>query len=81
MTLMTKEFAAYGEHTISHWFLRATKIEAFTPAQSRLGVATVTSDFGEAIQIIAKNETSDQFYHRPEVNILSICSNNLTIKP
>ena len=70
MVALKKEFAVYGEHTISYWFLRATKIEAFAPSQSRSSVATITSDFGEAIQIVAKHETSDQFYHRPEVYIL-----------
>ena len=70
MVVMKNEFSVYGEHTLSHWFLRATKLEAFAPAQSRAAVATITSDFGEAIQIIAKHETSDQFYHRPEVYIL-----------
>ena len=61
------EFARYGEHTLSYWFLRATKIEHFAPTQDRVNIATITADFGEAIQIVAKNETSDQFFHRPEV--------------
>ena len=68
MVKFKTEFEAYGEHTLSYWFLRATKQEAFAPAQSRANVVTITADFGEAIQIIGKNETSDQFYHRPEVN-------------
>ena len=70
MVVMKNEFSVCGEHTVSHWFLRATKLEAFAPTQSRAAVATITSDFGEAIQIIAKHETTDQFYHRPEVDIL-----------
>ena len=61
------EFLGYGEHTLSYWFLRATKLEAFVPSDMRSASVTITSDFGEAIQIVAKRETSDQFYHRPEV--------------
>ena len=67
MAALRKEFSIYGEHTLSYWYLRATKIEAFSPAQCRANVATITADFGEAIQIVGKRETSDQFYHRPEV--------------
>ena len=67
MVKFKTEFKAYGEHTLSYWFLRATKQEAFAPSQTRANVATITADFGEAIQIVGKNETSDQFYHRPEV--------------
>ena len=66
-TLLTKEFNGYAEHTLSYWFLRATKLEAFAPSETRSTTATITSDFGEAIQIVAKKEVSDQFYHRPEV--------------
>ena len=66
-TLLTEEFRNYAEHTLSYWFLRATKIEAFAPSETRSTTATITSDFGEAIQIVAKREVSDQFYHRPEV--------------
>ena len=66
---LEKEFSLYSEHTLSYWFLRATKIEAFAPSESRATVATITCDFGEAIQIVAKHETSDQFYKRPEVHI------------
>ena len=66
-TLVRKEFDIYAEHTLSYWFLRATKLEAFSPKEARATIATITSDFGEAIQIIAKQEVSDQFFHRPEV--------------
>jgi hypothetical protein len=61
------QFSEYGEHTLTYWFLRATKIEAFAPAQARMGVVTSTSDFGEAIVCIDKREVSDSFYHRREV--------------
>ena len=67
MNLVKQEFVRYSEHTLSHWFLRATKLEAFAPSQARSATATITSDFGEAIQIIAKKEVSDQYFHRPEV--------------
>ena len=66
-SLLKKEFEAYAEHTLSYWFLRATKLEAFAPSKARATAITITSDFGEAIQIVGKRETSDQFYHRPEV--------------
>ena len=62
-----KEFLCYGEHTLSYWLLRSSMIEAFAPSKIRSATMTITSDFGEAIQIIGKRETSDQFYHRPEV--------------
>ena len=65
--LLQVEFNRYAEHTLSYWFLRATKIEAFAPSKARTATVTITSDFGEAIQIVAKREVSDQFYHRPEV--------------
>ena len=65
--MLRKEFFKYGEHTLSYWFLRASKLEAFAPSQKRSATITITSDFGEAIQIVGKRETSDQFYHRPEV--------------
>ena len=65
---LRSEFLSYGEHTLSYWFLRSTKLEAFVPSELRSASVTITSDFGEAIQIVAKRETSDQFYHRPEVN-------------
>ena len=65
--LFKDEFIKYGEHTLSHWFLRATKLEGFAPSELRSATISITSDFGEAIQIIGKHETSDQFYHRPEV--------------
>lgn len=65
--LLQAEFYRYAEHTLSYWFLRATKIEAFAPSKARSATVTITSDFGEAIQIVAKREVSDQFYHRPEV--------------
>lgn len=65
--LVKQEFLRYSEHTLSHWFLRATKLEAFAPSEARSATATITSDFGEAIQIIAKKEVSDQYFHRPEV--------------
>ena len=68
MDAMRSEFLVYGEHTLSYWYLRATKLEAFSPSASRSNTATITADFGEAIQIVGKYETSDQFYHRPEVN-------------
>ena len=68
MEAMRKEFLIYGEHTLTYWYLRATKLEAFSPSASRSNIATITADFGEAIQIVGKHETSDQFYHRPEVN-------------
>ena len=61
------EFIHYGEHTLSSWLLRSTKLEAFAPSKARSATVTITSDFGEAIQIVGKQETSDQFYHRPEV--------------
>ena len=67
--LLRKEFLSYGEHTLSSWLLRATKLEAFAPSEMRSSTLTITSDFGEAIQIVGKNETSDQFYHRPEVRL------------
>ena len=67
LTHAKEEFSAYAEHTLTHWFLRATKLEAFAPSLIRASIVTITADFGEAIQIIAKRETSDQFYHRPEV--------------
>ena len=66
-SLVKQEFHRYSEHTLSYWFLRATKLEAFSPSLARSTTATITSDFGEAIQIIAKQEVSDQFFHRPEV--------------
>ena len=65
--LVRNEFLKYGEHTLTYWLLRATKLEAFMPAKKRSATVTITSDFGEAIQIVGKRETSDQFYHRPEV--------------
>ena len=65
--LLREEFLKYGEHTLTYWLLRASKIEAFAPSEKRSATVTITSDFGEAIQIIRKHETSDQFYHRPEV--------------
>ena len=65
--LLKEEFNRFGEHTLSYWFLRSTKIEAFAPSEARSTTATITADFGEAIQIVGKHETSDQFYHRPEV--------------
>ena len=65
--LLRKEFIRYGEHILSSWFLRSTKIEAFVPSEARSTTVSITSDFGEAIQIVGKRETSDQFYHRPEV--------------
>ena len=65
--MLRNEFLKYGEHTLSYWFLRASKLEAFAPSQKRSATITITSDFGEAIQIVGKRETSDQFYHRPEV--------------
>ena len=68
-TLVSSEFDSYAEHTLSYWFLRATKIEAFAPSKARSSTATITSDFGEAIQIVAKQEVSDQFFHRPEVDL------------
>ena len=68
LIVLRKEFSSFAEHTLSYWFLRATKLEAFAPAESRVAMATITADFGEAIQIVAKRETSDQFYHRPEVH-------------
>ena len=68
MGLLQDEFYRYAEHTLSYWFLRATKIEAFAPSKARSATVTITSDFGEAIQIVAKREVSDQFYHRPEVD-------------
>ena len=70
MVALRKDFSIYGEHTLSYWLLRATKLEAFSPAEARANIATITADFGEAIQIVGKNETSDQFYHRPEVKNL-----------
>ena len=76
-TLLRDEFHGYAEHTLSYWFLRATKIEAFAPSETRSTTATITSDFGEAIQIVAKREVSDQFYHRPEVCNLSIVSHSI----
>ena len=66
---MRNEFIHYGEHTLSSWLLRSTKLEAFAPSPARSATVTITSDFGEAIQIVGKKETSDQFYHRPEVCI------------
>ena len=51
-----EDFSSYSKHTISYWFLRATKIEAFIPAEGRLSTATCISDFGEAIVIIDKRE-------------------------
>ena len=66
-SLVKQEFYRYSEHTLSYWFLRATKLEAFAPSLARSTTATITSDFGEAIQIIAKQEVSDKFFHRPEV--------------
>ena len=65
--LFKDEFIKYGVHTLSHWFLRATKLEGFAPSELRSATISLTLDFGEAIQIIGKHETSDQFYHRPEV--------------
>ena len=77
--MMRIEFLKYGEHTLSYWFLRATKLEAFAASELRSATVTITSDFGEAIQIIGKHETADQFYHRPEVNynILPIRDRNI----
>ena len=69
--LQSEEFHCYAEHTLSYWFLRATKLEAFAPSQARSTTASITSDFGEAIQIVGKRETSDQFYHRPEVRTIA----------
>ena len=65
--MVREEFERYAEHTLSYWFLRATKIEAFKPSERRATTATITSDFGEAIQIVGKREVSSQFFHRPEV--------------
>lgn len=69
-TMVKEEFGSYGEHTLSYWFLRATKMEAFAPSGRRSTTATITSDFGEAIQIVGKREVSSQFFHRPEVKLL-----------
>ena len=68
--LLRNEFLHYGEHTMSYWLLRSTKLEAFAPSEARSTTVTITSDFGEAIQIVGKRETSDQFYHRPEVTLI-----------
>ena len=62
-----EDFSSYSKHTLSYWFLRATKIEVFIPAEGQLSTATCISDFGEAIVIIDKREVSDSFYHRREV--------------
>lgn len=70
MERLRDEFIHYGEHTLTSWFLRSTKLEAFGPSKARSATVTITSDFGEAIQIVGKRETSDQFYHRPEVAII-----------
>ena len=66
--LLEEEFHCYAEHTLSYWLLRATKIEAFAPSKARSHTVTITSDFGEAIQIVGKREASNQFFHRPEVS-------------
>ena len=63
-------FIRYGEHTLTSWFLRSTRLEAFDPAKARSATVTITSDFGEAIQIVFKRETPDQFYDTPEVAII-----------
>lgn len=68
--LLEDEFQMYAEHTLTSWFLRATKMEAFAPTKARSTTVTITSDFGEAIQIVGKSETSNQFFHRPEVMIV-----------
>ena len=45
--MIRTEFLKYGEHTLSYWFLRATKLEAFAPSELRSASVTITSDFGE----------------------------------
>ena len=57
---------------------RASKLEYWVPSQENANALRMVVDFGENIQIIAKNETGPQFFHRPEVVssvvILKLCS-------
>ena len=49
---------------------RASKLEYWVPSQENANALRMVVDFGENIQIIAKNETGPQFFHRPEVVVI-----------
>ena len=58
---LRSEFLSYGEHTLSYWFLRSTKLEAFVPSDIRSASVTITSDFGEQFKLLQSEKLLTSF--------------------
>ena len=68
------EFSDYSEHKIEAWYLNTVKNASFTPTSQPPNTMTMISDFAQNLQLSSKKETSEEYFHKPQVALFGTVS-------